>query len=241
MRFVNKENVSLLVDLYELTMADAYFREGKNGIAVFDLFARSLPKNRGFLVACGIYDALSYIEGLKFGKEEIAYLRESGKFSNGFLGYLENFRFSGEVSAVPEGTCVFEKEPLIRISAPLVQAQILERFILNCVSFQTMIATKAARVCMAAKEKPVCDFGLRRAQGMDAGLKASRASYIGGCAGTSNVLAGKEYRIPIMGTVAHSFILAYESEMDAFRAIARNYGSGCVFLIDTYEIGRAHV
>ncbi len=236
MKFANKENISLLTDLYELTMADAYLREGKNKTATFDLFVRTLPKNRGYLVACGIYDALEYIQSLKFGKDEIAYLKSTGKFSGKFLEYLATFRFSGEVYAIPEGTPFFPMEPVMRITAPLIEAQILETFLINCVGFQTLVATKAARVCKASGGKPVIDFGLRRTQGMDAGLKSAKAAYLGGCTGTSNVLAGKEYTIPITGTVAHSFILSYESELEAFRAIARSYGNGCVFLIDTYDM-----
>ncbi|MEM2963656.1 MAG: nicotinate phosphoribosyltransferase [Candidatus Anstonellales archaeon] len=235
MKLVTRRSLNLLIDFYEFTMADSYYQEKKEKEATFDLFVRKLPKNRSYLIACGVYDALKYIQNLRFEKNELSYLRSTGRFSDGFLKYLSNFKFSGDVYGIPEGTPVFEMEPILRVTAPLIEAQLLETFLLNCVGFQTLIATKASRICTAALNKPVIDFGLRRSQGIDAGLKAARAAFIGGCSATSNVLAGKEYNIPISGTVAHSFILSYKDEFEAFKSIARRYGDGCVFLIDTYN------
>lgn len=232
---VNEGSLPLLVDLYELTMCDAYVTLGRNDVSTFDLFVRKLPKERGFLVAAGLSDALDYVTGLKFGSEAVSFLESLKKFSPAFLSYLEKFKFGGDVWAMPEGTAAFAGEPMMRVTAPLAEAQLLETMLLNCVGFQTLIASKAARIVCAARGRPVSDFSLRRTHGGDAGMTASRASYIAGFAGTSNVLAGKEYGIPLMGTVAHSFILSYATELDAFRALSEMNPDNCILLIDTYD------
>ena len=229
-------NASLLTDLYELTMAASYHSRAMNDEATFDLFVRELPKRRNFLVVCGVEQALEYLETLHFDAESIDYLDSLGMFEAAFLEYLSAFRFSGEVCAMREGEIAFEKEPLLRVTAPLIEAQIVETFLLNCVTFQTMVASKAARVSLAAGGKSFLDFSLRRDHGADAGLKAARAAYIAGASATSNVLAGKMYGIPVSGTMAHSYVMAFPTEMDAFRAYARDFPKQAVLLIDTFDV-----
>jgi len=226
--------MSMLTDLYELTMCASYFDNKRNEFATFDLFIRRLPPNRSYFVFAGLEQALLYLEKMRFTEEHLEYLRKQG-FKEDFLDYLGKFRFSGEVWAVPEGTIVFPNEPLLRVTAPIIEAQIVESFLLNTVNLQTTIATKASRVVCAAKGKPVIEFGLRRTHGTDAGMKAARCSYIAGCSGTSNVLAGLRYGIPIFGTMAHSFILFFDREIDAFRAFARTFPKTSTFLIDTFD------
>jgi nicotinate phosphoribosyltransferase len=226
--------MSMLTDLYELTMCASYFDNKRNELATFDLFIRRLPPNRSYFVFAGLEQALLYLEKMRFTEEHLEYLRKQG-FKEDFLDYLGKFRFSGEVWAVPEGTIVFPNEPLLRVTAPIIEAQIVESFLLNTVNLQTTIATKASRVVCAAKGKPVIEFGLRRTHGTDAGMKAARCSYIAGCSGTSNVLAGLRYGIPIFGTMAHSFILFFDREIDAFRAFARTFPKTSTFLIDTFD------
>ena len=229
---------ALFTDLYELTMLQAYFEEGMDREAVFSLFVRRLPPNRNYLLACGLETVLDYLEHVRFGERDIAYLRTLGRFSEPFLEWLAAFRFTGEVSAVPEGTPVFANEPILEVVAPLPQAQLVETFVMNQIHLQTMIASKAARVVTAAQGRDVVDFGARRYHGIDAAMKAARASYIAGVAATSNVLAGKRYGIPVAGTMAHSYVQAHEDEMEAFRAFARVYPD-TVLLIDTYDTLRA--
>lgn len=226
--------MSMLTDLYELTMCASYFDNKRNEPATFDLFVRRLPKNRAYLVFAGLEQALMFIKRMKFSSEHIAYLRKQG-FKKDFLNYLSNFKFTGEVWAVPEGTMVFPNEPLIRVTAPIIEAQILESFLLNTVNVQTTIASKASRVVNAAKGKRIIEFGLRRTHGTDAGMKAARCSYIAGCDGTSNVLAGMRYGIPVFGTMAHSFILFFDREIEAFRAFAKTFKKTSTFLIDTFD------
>lgn len=197
--FVNESNMSLLTDFYELTMCASYFENNRNETATFDLFIRKLPPNRAYFIFAGLEQVLLFIENIKFDEDQIKYLRKQ-KFSSKFLEYLRNFKFTGDVWSVPEGTIVFPEEPLMRITAPIIQAQLIETFLLNTVNLQTTIATKAARVVCAAQGKPVIEFGLRRAQGTDAGMKAARCSYLAGAEGTSNVLAGMKYNIPVFGT-----------------------------------------
>lgn len=228
--------MSLLTDLYELTMAASYHSRGMNDEATFDLFVRELPERRNFLVVCGIEQALEYLEDLHFDAESLAYLASLDLFDPSFLEYLQTFRFSGEVWAMNEGEVAFEKEPLLRVTAPLIEAQIVETFLLNCVTFQTMVASKAARVALAADGKSFLDFSLRRDHGADAGLKAARAAYIAGADATSNVLAGKMYGIPVSGTMAHSYVMVFPSEVDAFRAYARDFPDQAVLLIDTFDV-----
>jgi nicotinate phosphoribosyltransferase len=228
------EEYALLTDLYQLTMLQAYIAEDMHGTAVFDLFARRLPRGRNYLVACGLQDALEYLLTLRFEAEALAYLDTLGLFTQPFLDYLADFRFSGEVQAVPEGTVVFADEPVLEVIAPLPEAQIVETFVLNQVHFQTLVASKAARVVAAAGDRKVVDFGLRRYHGIDAGLKAARAAWVAGVGATSNVLAGQRYGIPVSGTMAHSYILAHGSEREAFERFAGLYPQ-TVLLVDTYD------
>ncbi|NWF86306.1 nicotinate phosphoribosyltransferase [Candidatus Bathyarchaeota archaeon] len=226
--------MSMLTDLYELTMCASYFDHKRNELATFDLFIRRLPSNRTYFVFAGLEQALIFLKKITFNSEQIAYLRKQG-FKENFLDYLSKFRFSGEVWAVPEGTIVFPNEPLLRVTAPIIEAQIVESFLLNTVNVQTTIATKASRVVDAAKGKSIIEFGLRRTHGTDAGIKAARCSYIAGCDGTSNVLAGMKYGIPVFGTMAHSFILFFDREIEAFRAFAKTFPKTSTFLIDTFN------
>jgi nicotinate phosphoribosyltransferase len=232
--FVDEENVAMLTDLYELTMCASYFDNRKLEPASFDLFIRKLPPNRSYLLFAGLEQVLRFIERMRFTEEHIKFLKGQG-FKEDFLGYLQNFKFTGDVWAVPEGTIVFPNEPLIRVTAPIIEAQLIETFALNTVNLQTTIATKASRVVYAAKSKPVIEFGLRREHGVDAGMKVARASYIAGCAGTSNVLAGMKYGIPVFGTMAHSFVMFFSNEVDAFRAFTKTFPDKSTLLIDTFD------
>jgi len=232
----------LLTDLYQVTMAYAYW---KNQVhereAVFHLFFRRNPFKSGYSIACGLADAIEYMRHFRFDETELAYLQTliggDGRplFEMGFLDYLREMRFTCDVDAVPEGTIAFPHEPLLRVRGPILQGQLLETALLNILNFQTLIATKAARVCQAAEGDPILEFGLRRAQGIDGGMAASRAAYIGGCAATSNVLAGMRYGIPVRGTHAHSWVMSFESEEEAFTAYAEAMPNNCVFLVDTYD------
>ena len=236
MPWVQDRNAALLTDLYELTMAASYHARGLNGPATFDLFVRSLPQQRNFLIACGLEHALDYLEGLEFDGEAVGYLRSLGTFPEPFLEFLRELRFTGEVLAIPEGEAVFPGEPLLRVTAPLIEAQIVETFLLNCVGFQTMIASKAARVAIASQGRAFVDFSPRRDHGADAALKGARAAFVGGAAGTSNVLAGQVYGIPVSGTMAHSYVMAFEDELAAFRQFARDFPGNAVLLIDTFDV-----
>jgi len=231
------ETSALYTDLYQLTMLQAYWREGMDDTAVFDLFVRRL-KDRNFLLACGLEQALEYLETLSFSDEALAYLEEQGAFEEAFLDWLADFTFTGDVYAVPEGTPVFPDEPIVEVVAPIGEAQLAETFLLNQITFQTTIASKAARVVRAARaggtERLVADFGMRRMHGTDAAMKAARAAYIAGVDATSNVAAGKAYDIPVTGTMAHSYVEAHDSEMDAFRAFADLYPE-TILLVDTYD------
>jgi len=227
-------NLALFTDLYELTMAQAYFDEGMTDNAVFSLFVRRLPRQRNFLLACGLDSVLDYMENLRFDEDDLAYLGSLGKFSDRFLAHLRDFRFSGTVYAVPEGTPIFANEPILEIVAPLLEAQIIETFVMNQLHVQTVLSSKAQRVVMAAEGRPVIDFGPRRMHGIDAALKAARAFYIGGVAATSNVLAGKMYQVPVAGTMAHSYIQAHDNETEAFHRFIRLYPE-TVLLVDTYD------
>lgn len=229
---------ALLTDLYELTMAAAYLANNHSGIASFELFVRSLPKARGFLLAAGLEQALDYLETVRFTADDIDYLRGLPVFQHvdgAFFDYLRDFRFTGEVWAVPEGTPVFGDEPLLRVSAPLIEAQIVETFLLSTLTFQTMIASKAARVVAAAQGRSVVEFGSRRAHGPEAGVLGARAAFIGGCSGTSNLEAGSRYGLPTFGTLAHSFVMAYSDEEEAFRRFMQLYKEHSVLLVDTYD------
>lgn len=225
---------ALFTDLYELTMLQAYFEEEMTDEGVFTLFVRRLPEERNFLIACGLETVLSCLEGLRFTDEDLAYLQTLDLFSDRFLDWLKDFRFKGEVRAVPEGTPIFENEPILEVSAPLPQAQLIETIVMNQVHLQTLLASKAQRVANAAEGRPVVDFGARRIHGTDAALKAARSFYIGGVTHTSNVLAGKRYGIPVTGTMAHSYIQAHGDEDAAFRAFSDLYPE-TVLLVDTYD------
>ena len=228
----------MLADLYELTMAAAYFENNVPGEAVFELFVRHLPKNFSYMVAAGLEQAIHYILNLRFTQEQTQYLKRHPSFPHvgaGFFEYLRNFRFSGDVWAAPEGTVLFPGEPLIQVAGSLVEAQIVETYLLAMINFQTLIASKASRVVEAAKGRDVVEFGSRRAHGPQAALLAARASYIGGCVGTSNLLAGYELGIPTYGTMAHSFIMAFDSEREAFQAYQKAFPDNMALLIDTYN------
>jgi nicotinate phosphoribosyltransferase len=232
--FQSRKNLSLFTDFYELTMCASYFDNGKFEPATFDLFIRRLPPNRSYFLFAGLEQVLLYLESVHFTDQHIDYLRKQG-FDEAFLEYLRGFKFTGDVWAVPEGTVCFPNEPLIRVTAPIIEAQLVETFLLNTVNLQTMMASKASRVVQAAKGRTVIEFGLRREHGIDAGMKVARSSYIAGCQGTSNVLAGMAYGIPVFGTMAHSFIMSYEREIDAFRAFAKTFPTKSTLLIDTYD------
>ncbi len=226
----------LFTDFYQLTMAQAYHTQRLAGRrASFDLFFRKQPFDGGFSIAAGLDDALEFLENVRFGGDDLAYLKERKIFTDDFLDHLRNFRFTGEVHAVPEGTPVFPMAPLLRVSGPLEQCQIVESPLLNIINFQSLIATKAARVSLEAGHGNVLEFGMRRAQGPNGALAASRAAYIGGCAGTSCVLAGKVHGIPVSGTHAHSWVMAFPDELAAFRAFAGLYPDSCTLLVDTYD------
>jgi len=235
--WVNDSNAALLTDFYELTMLQSYFDEGMNDVAVFDLFIRRLPENRNYFVACGLDHVLHYLETFSFSENDINYLRQLDRFSDAFLDSLHDLRFTGDVYALPEGTVIFPNEPILEVVAPLPQAQIVETFLMNQIQVATLAASKATRVVRAARGKSVVDFGVRRMHGTDAGVKEPRAFYIGGIDATSSVLAGRVYGIPLAGTMAHSYVQAFDDEMEAFRRFIRVYPTA-ILLVDTYDIKR---
>ena len=228
----------LLTDLYQLRMIEAYLDYGKTETAVFEFFVRRFPPRRGFLMAAGLEQVLDYLERLRFSTHELDWLAKSGRFDPGFLDYLAAFRFTGDVHAMPEGSIFFADEPIIRITAPLPEAQLIETRLMNIIHFQSLIASKAARYKLAAPDKSLVDFGFRRSHGAEAGLMAARASYIAGFTGTATVMAGKQFGIPIFGTLAHSFIQAFDDEVEAFEAFARAEPDGLTLLVDTYDTER---
>lgn len=226
---------AMFTDFYELTMAQGYWKRGLDAPAVFDVFFRRQPFKGGFSVFAGLDPLLASLEGLAFGDDDLAWLERQGPFEPGFLKYLSDFRFSGDVYAVAEGEIVFPQEPLLRIHGGLIEAQLIEGLVLNTVNFQSLVATKSARVAMAARGGKVMEFGLRRAQGRDGAMSATRAAYIGGAAGTSNALGAKELGIPALGTMAHSWVMAFPTEREAFEAYAELYPDSTTFLIDTFD------
>lgn len=232
---MNPSTSVLLTDLYELTMAQAYRDQGMEEPAVFEFFVRKLPPHRNFLVAAGLEQVLDFLAGLQVTQEELAWIESTGRYKPALLRFLETLRFTGDVEAMPEGTVCFPHEPILRIVAPLPQAQLLESRVMNLLNFQTMIASKAARSVLVAGGKPLIDFGLRRAHGAEAGLLAARASYLAGFAGTATVLAGMAYGIPLYGTMAHSFVQAHRDENAAFTHFAQAQPDNVVLLIDTYD------
>ena len=231
-----REGLALLTDFYELTMMAGYLKYGRmNQQVSFDYFFRALPPNAGFAVFAGLDPFLDYLENLRFDGDDLDYLRSLNVFDEEFLAYLAAFKLSLTINAVPEGSVVFPFEPLVQVEGNIFEAQLIEAALLNLLNHQTLIATKAARICLAAEGDPVLEFGLRRAHGPDGGVSGSRAAFIGGCASTSNVLAGKTYGIPVAGTHAHSWVMGFDSELEAFRAFARHYPERCVLLVDTYD------
>ena len=230
---------ALLTDFYQLTMLQSYFEAAMDDMAVFEFFVRRLPAQRGFLVAAGLEQVLDYLENLKFQPAELEWLKARGDFSADFVDYLGEFRFRGDVHAMPEGTVFFPGEPILRVRAPLAQAQLIESRVINLLHFQTLIASKAARCVLAAPGKLLVDFGMRRSHGAEAGMLAARAAYLAGFAGSATVLAGRLFGIPLFGTMAHSYIEAHESESAAFESFARTHPDNTVLLIDTYDTERA--
>ncbi len=228
-------NLTLLTDLYELTMMQGYFEQQTNEVVVFDVFFRQNPAKNGYSIMAGLEQVIEYIKNLNFTYEDVDYLRGLGIFSEDFLHYLSGFHFSGNIYAIPEGSVVFPQEPLIKVIAPIMEAQLIETAILNIINHQSLIATKTARIVFAAQGDGVMEFGLRRAQGPDAGLYGARAAMIGGCIGTSNVLAGQMFDVPVMGTHAHSWIMSFPDEYTAFKAYADLYPNSCMLLVDTYD------
>lgn len=231
---MSRYNMTLLTDLYELTMMQGYFHNKTNGTVVFDVFYRRNPSGSAYAICAGLEQVIDYVKNLNFSQEDIDYLRSTGFFQEDFLVYLSNFKFTGTIYAIPEGTVIFPKEPIIKVIAPIIEAQLVETAILNVVNHQSLIATKASRVVYAAGGG-VMEFGLRRAQGPDAGVYGARAAVIGGCIGTSNVLAGQMFDIPIKGTHAHSWIMSFKTELEAFRNYAAAYPDNCLLLVDTYD------
>ncbi|MCG6861595.1 MAG: nicotinate phosphoribosyltransferase, partial [Chromatiaceae bacterium] len=225
----------LLTDLYQLTMLQGYFEQGLTDTAVFEFFARDLPRDRGFYVAAGLEQLVDYLEQARFTPDELDWLKSSGRFSDAFVDWLADWRFTGDLDAMPEGTVCFPNEPLVRVTGPMAEAQLVESRLINIVHLQTLIASKAVRCVLAAPDKLLVDFGMRRAHGADAGLFAARASYIAGFAGSATVLADRLWGIPCFGTMAHSFIEAHGSEVEAFEHFARAQPNNVVLLIDTYD------
>lgn len=225
-----------MTDLYELTMMQGYFKnKDQNETVIFDAFYRNNPMDSGYAICAGLAQVIDYIKNLKFQEEDIAYLRSLKIFEEDFLEYLRTFRFSGDIYAIPEGSVMFPREPMIKVIAPIMEAQLIETAILNMINHQSLIATKTSRVCFAARGDGIMEFGLRRAQGPDAGIYGARAAMIGGCIGTSNVLAGQLFDVPVKGTHAHSWIMSFPDEYTAFKAYSQMYPSACILLVDTYD------
>ncbi len=233
---MDRQNLTLLTDLYELTMMQGYFKnKDKNETVVFDAFYRNNPNGGGYAIAAGLEQVIDYIKNLHFDEEDIAYLRSLKIFDEDFLEYLSSFHFSGDIYAIPEGSVMFPREPVIKVVAPIMEAQLVETAILTIINHQSLIATKASRVCFAARGDGIMEFGLRRAQGPDAGIYGARAAMIGGCIGTSNVLAGQLFDVPVKGTHAHSWIMSFPDEYTAFKTYANIYPNACLLLVDTYD------
>ena len=233
---MDKQNLTLLTDLYELTMMQGYFKhKDRNETVIFDAFYRNNPCGGGYSIAAGLEQLIAYIKELHFSPEDIRYLDSLHLFEKDFLDYLADFHFSGDIYAIPEGTVIFPREPFVKVIAPIMEAQLVETAILNIINHQSLIATKAARVCYAARGDGIMEFGLRRAQGPDAGIYGARAAVIGGCIGTSNVLCGQLFDVPVKGTHAHSWIMSFPDEYTAFKTYADLYPSACILLVDTYD------
>ena len=233
---MNNQRLELVADFYEYTMVNGYFNKNmQDRIAYFDVFFRKVPDEGGYAIVAGLEQIINYIRNLSFDEEDISYLRKQNKFTEEFLSYLENFRFTGDIWAIPEGTVVFPNEPLITVKAPIIQAQLLETMLLLTINHQSLIATKTSRIIKEAQGRPVMEFGARRAHGINAAVEGARAAIIGGAVGTSCTLSAKEFNVPASGTMAHSWIQSFESEYEAFKAYAELYPDDCTFLIDTYN------
>ena len=233
---MNNQRLELVADFYEYTMANGYFNKNmQDRIAYFDVFFRKVPDEGGYAIVAGLEQIINYIRNLSFDEEDISYLRKQNKFTEEFLSYLENFRFTGDIWAIPEGTVVFPNEPLITVKAPIIQAQLLETMLLLTINHQSLIATKTSRIIKEAQGRPVMEFGARRAHGINAAVEGARAAIIGGAVGTSCSLSAKEFNVVASGTMAHSWIQSFESEYEAFKAYAELYPDDCTFLIDTYN------
>ena len=233
---MNYENLTLLTDLYELTMMQGYYKNTQsNETVIFDMFYRNNPLDNGYAIVAGLEQMIDYIKELHFSKDDIEYLRSLQIFEDDFLEYLKGFKFSGDIYSIPEGTVIFPREPIVKVIAPIMEAQLVETAILNIINHQSLIATKTARVVQAARGDGIMEFGLRRAQGPDAGIYGARAAMIGGCIGTSNVLAGQMFDVPVKGTHAHSWIMSFPDEYTAFKKYAELYPSACILLVDTYD------
>lgn len=233
---MNNQRLELVADFYEYTMANGYFNKNmEDRIAYFDVFFRKVPDEGGYAIVAGLEQIINYIRNLSFDEEDISYLRKQNKFSEEFLNYLENFRFTGDIWAIPEGTVVFPNEPLITVKAPMIQAQLLETMLVLTTNHQSLIATKTSRIVKEAQGRPVMEFGARRAHGINAAVEGARAAIIGGAIGTSCTLSAKEFNVPASGTMAHSWIQSFDSEYEAFKAYAELYPDDCTFLIDTYN------
>ncbi len=238
----NERNISMVMDMYELTMSNGYLNQGEQDTVVaFDVFYRKNPDNAGFAIFAGLEQVVEYIQNLHFSEEDVEYLRSRNLFTEEFLQYLLNFKFRGDIYAMPEGTVMFPNEPIMTVVAPLIDAQLIETAILLEINHQSLIATKTNRIVRAAKGKPVSDFGARRAHNVDAAVYGARAAYIGGASGTATVLAGKMFGIPISGTMAHSWVMSFESEYEAFKAYAESYPNSTVLLVDTYDVLKSGV
>ena len=233
---MDRQNLTLLTDLYELTMMQGYFKnKEENNTVIFDAFFRNNPFGGGYSIMCGTEQLVKYIKELHFSKQDIDYLRSLGIFDEDFLAYLESFKFTGSIYAIPEGSLMFPREPMVKVIAPIMEAQLVETAILNIINHQSLIATKAARICYAARGDGIMEFGLRRAQGPDAGTYGARAAVIAGCVGTSNVLCGQLFDVPVKGTHAHSWIMSFPDELTAFKTYGDLYPNACILLADTYD------
>lgn len=234
--WVDKRNLSMLADFYEFTMANGFLEYNlENKIAYFDMFFRSIPEDGGFAIMAGVEQIIEYLKNLRFTDEDMEYFKSRNMFSQKFLDYLKNFKFTCDVWAIPEGTPIFPQEPIVIVRGPLVQAQLIETMVLLTINHQSLVATKANRIVRAAKNRPVVEFGSRRAHSYDSAILGARAAYIGGCAGTANTISDRDYKIPALGTMAHSWVQLFPNELDAFRAYARTYPDNCYLLVDTYN------
>lgn len=232
---MDKRNLEMIADFYEFTMANGYFQKNMNDIAYFDVFFRKIPDEGGFAIFAGLEQIINFIKDFSFSADDIEYLKEKNIFSKEFINYLTNFKFTGDIWAIPEGTVVFPNEPLITVKAPIIEAQLLETMLLLTINHQSLIATKTRRIVNQAKNRPVMEFGARRAHGSDAAILGARAAIIGGAIGTSCTISAKEFNVPVSGTMAHSWIQSFDSEYEAFKAYAEIYPDGCTFLVDTYN------